>query len=160
MESLNELLEVVSQTLESSRDTADAMAVAKFGSHRAAQQLLQSPGQWRCSYEDDWWKILSFHGEAAGFVLPVTYDEEDGSLGTIFHTGVIPKFRGLGLSRVLLRLTVTTLMAAGVEKISCDTDTSNEPMIRAFTSEGWTRLAIREVPIPIGFAPGESGVSP
>lgn len=159
VESLDELVDVVSQTLEASRDFADAMAVAKFGAHRAAQRLIQSPREWKCSYEDDWWKILTFNDEAVGFVLPVTYDEENGSLGTIFHTGVVPKFRGLGLSRVLLRLTVTTLMPVGVQRIYCDTDASNEPMIRSFTSEGWTRLPVRDVPVPVDFAPGEPEAS-
>jgi ribosomal protein S18 acetylase RimI-like enzyme len=159
VKSLNELVEVVSQTLEVSHDIGDATAVAKLGARNAAQRLIHSPPQWKCSYEDDWWKILTFKGEAAGFVLPVTYDEENGSLGTIFHAGVIPKFRNLGLSRVLLRLTVTTLMAVGVQRIYCDTDASNEPMIRSFTSEGWTRLPLRQVPVPIDFAPGKSDAS-
>lgn len=154
-QSLDELVDVVSQTLGASRDYADAMAVAKFGARNAAQHLIHSPREWGCSYEDDWWKILTFNDEAAGFELPVTYDEENGSLGTIFHTGVVPKFRGLGLSRVLLRLTVTTLMAVGVQRIYCDTDASNEPMIRSFTSEGWTRLPVREVPVHADFTPGE-----
>lgn len=151
--SLGELIDVVSQVLAASRDYADSLAVAKFGARDAAQRLLQSPGEWRCSYDDDWWKILTLNGEAAGFVLPVAYDELNGSLGTIFHTGVVPRFRGLGLSRLLLRQTVTTLSSARVRRIFCDTDASNEPMIRSFTSEGWTRLPDREVPVPIGFAP-------
>jgi ribosomal protein S18 acetylase RimI-like enzyme len=158
-ETVDELLDVVSQTLDASRDPADASSVAKFGARQAAQRLLQSPREWKCSYEDDWWKILIFHGEAAGFVLPVTYDEENGSMGTIFHTGLVPRFRSLGLSRLLLRLTVTTLMSAGVLRIYCDTDASNEPMIRSFTSEGWTRLPVREVPVPVDFAPGEPDIS-
>jgi ribosomal protein S18 acetylase RimI-like enzyme len=154
--SRDELIDVVSQALEVTRDFADSLSVAKFGARHAAQRLIQSPREWKCSYEDDWWKILTFDGEAAGFVLPVTYDETNGSLGTIFHTGVVPRFRGLGLSRMLLRQTVITLMSAGVRRIYCDTDASNEPMIRSFRSEGWTRLPVREVPIPKDFMPGKS----
>jgi ribosomal protein S18 acetylase RimI-like enzyme len=153
--SLDELVDVVSQVLEASHDIADSMAVAKLGARNAAQRLIQSPREWKCSYEDGWWKVLTFDGEAAGFVLPVTYDEELGREGTIFHTGVVPRFRGLGLSHLLLRQTVATLMSAGVHRIYCDTDASNEPMIRSFTSEGWTRLPVREVPVPIDFASPE-----
>jgi ribosomal protein S18 acetylase RimI-like enzyme len=151
----DELVDVVSQALEASRDVADSTAVAKFGARNAAQRLIESPREWQCSYEDDWWKILTLNGEAAGFVLPVTYDEEHGCEGTIFHTGVIPRFRGLGLSRLLLRQTVTTLMSVGVQRIFCDTGASNEPMIRSFTSEGWTRLPARDVPVPLDFLPGK-----
>jgi ribosomal protein S18 acetylase RimI-like enzyme len=153
--SLDELVDVVSHVLDVTSDFADSMAVSKFGARNAAKRLIQAPREWKCSYEGDWWKILTFDGEAAGFVLPVSYDETNGSLGTIFHTGVVPRFRGLGLSRLLLRQTVTTLTSAGVGRIFCDTDASNEPMIRSFTSEGWTRLPVREVPIPVDFAPGE-----
>lgn len=156
-ESLDELVDVVAQALEVSRDVVDSMAVAKFGARDAAQRLIHSPGDWGCSYEDDWWKILTYNDEAAGFVLPVTYDDTNGALGTIFHTGVVPRFRGLGLSRLLLQHTVTTLISAGVERIFCDTDASNEPMIRSFTSEGWTRLPDREVPIPVDYTPAKLG---
>jgi RimJ/RimL family protein N-acetyltransferase len=154
--SLDQLVEVVSQVLEVSRGVTDSMAVKKFGPRGAAQRLVQSPREWKCSFEDGWWKILTFDAEPAGFVLPVTYDEESGSLGTIFHMGVVPAFRGHSLSRLLLRQTVTTLMSAGVGRIFCDTDAPNEPMIRSFASEGWTRLPIREVPIPVDFMPGAS----
>jgi ribosomal protein S18 acetylase RimI-like enzyme len=155
VETLHALADVVGQALAVSRDAVDSTTVAKLGAYEAAQRLLQSPRRWKCSYEIDWWKILTFVGEPAGFVLPVTYDEEKGSLGTIFHMGVVPRFRGLGLSRALLRETVTTLTSAGVSRIFCDTDASNEPMIRSFTSEGWTRLPVREVPMPLDFTPGE-----
>ncbi|MGB8179656.1 MAG: GNAT family N-acetyltransferase [Acidimicrobiales bacterium] len=152
--SLDELVDVVRQVLEVSRDAADSWAVARFGARDAAQRLIRAPGEWKCSYDENWWKILTVDGEAAGFVLPVTYDELDGSLGTIFHTGVVPRFRGLGLSRLLLRQAVNTLMTAGVQRIFCDTDATNEPMIRSFTSEGWTRLPPRDVPVPLDFTPG------
>jgi ribosomal protein S18 acetylase RimI-like enzyme len=150
---------VVAESLAVSPDTADQAAVRSMGSTVAARTLLDSAPKWRCSREADWWRLLCVLGEPVGFVLPVTYDEpaRAGILeGTIFHVGVTPDYRGRGLGRILLREAVRVLTANGVERIFCDTDETNAPMIRLFESEGWTRLPIREVPLPLGFAPGNT----
>jgi ribosomal protein S18 acetylase RimI-like enzyme len=146
-----DLVLIVGRVLETSSDVSDSTALAKFGSVGAAQRLLDAPPAWKCSHSVGWWRILEFNGQSAGFVLPVTFDELGGKLGTIFHMGVVPEYRGLGLSRLLLRHTVRTLFANGAERIFCDTGATNEPMIRSFTSEGWTSLGPREVPIPVDF---------
>jgi hypothetical protein len=46
-------------------------------------------------------------------------------------------------------------MNGGVRRIFCDTDETNAPMIHLFESEGWGRLPTREVPLPLGFDPGD-----
>jgi ribosomal protein S18 acetylase RimI-like enzyme len=151
-------VDVVAQTLAASPDTADKSSVTLIGPVVAARTLLESAPKWKVSREPDWWRLLCFRDEPIGFVLPVTYDETEraGLLeGTIFHMGVIPEFRGRGFGRLLLREAVRVLMDGGVRRIFCDTDETNAPMIRLFESEGWGRLPTREVPLPLGFEPGD-----
>ena len=143
-------LEVIASSLVDSPDNLDEARVAMQGAVEAARHLLDSVPAWGCSRESDWWKLLINKGDAVGFVLPVTYDDviRDGRhLGTIFHIGVLPNYRGRGYGRCL-RESVRTLMRSGAYRIFCDTDVSNAPMIQLFESEGWTRLPNREVPLP------------
>jgi ribosomal protein S18 acetylase RimI-like enzyme len=152
-------VDVVAQSLAASLDTSDIASVRSMGSVNAARTLLESAPKWKCSRGADWWQLICIGGEPAGFVLPVTFDDIDlraQSEGTIFHTGVTPAFRGRGLGRLLLRQAVRTLMGNGVGRIFCDTDASNAPMIHLFESEGWRRLPIREVPLPVGFEPRDT----
>jgi ribosomal protein S18 acetylase RimI-like enzyme len=152
-------VDVVARSLEASPDTSDITAVRSMGATVAARTLLASAPKWQCSHQPDWWRLVCYRGEPVGFVLPVTFDtttEPDRLEGTIFHTGVIPDYRGQGFGRILLRESVRVLTRGGVQRILCDTDEANAPMIHLFESEGWGRLPIREVPLPLGFAPGES----
>lgn len=151
------LIAVVARVFEDTVDRADVATVEELGSTEAARRLVNAPPLWRTSYEPEWWQVLHVDDEVAGFILPVTYDESDGRIGTIFHVGVLPAYRGQGLSRVLLRHTVHTLMGAGVERIFCDTAANNTPMIRSFEAEGWTRLADRVVPMPHHFVRDRDG---
>jgi ribosomal protein S18 acetylase RimI-like enzyme len=141
---------VVAAVVAASPDASDVAAVAALGPRGAARQLLEAPPAWGMSHGRDWWTVLSLHGEPAGFVLPVTYDNSarDGlDEATIFHMGVAPDHRGRGLGRVLLRRATRTLEAHGVWRIYCDTAAGNAPMIRLFESERWTRLAPHEQPV-------------
>jgi ribosomal protein S18 acetylase RimI-like enzyme len=150
-------VDVVAQSLTASDDTADRSSVTSMGPTVAARTLLASAPKWRVSREPDWWRLLCVREVPVGFVLPVMYDEVDhtGLLeGTIFHMGVIPEFRGRGYGRTLLREAVRVLTVGGIERILCDTDETNAPMIHLFESEGWVRLPTREVPLPLGFEPG------
>jgi ribosomal protein S18 acetylase RimI-like enzyme len=145
------LIATVAGMFEGSLDAADVAAAEELGPTEAARRLVHAPATWHTSYQAEWWQLVFVEDAVAGFVLPVTYDESDGRVGTIFHMGVLANYRGRGLSRVLLRYTVRTLIDAGVERIFCDTAASNTPMIRAFENEKWTRLAEREVPMPHHF---------
>ena len=133
-----------------SPDASDVAAVAALGARDAARQLLEAPPAWGMSHRREWWALLSRDGEAAGFVLPVTYDDSARiglDEGTIFHLGVAPDHRGRGLGRLLLRRATRTLAAHGVWRIYCDTAAENAAMIRLFTSERWRRLAPHEQPV-------------
>jgi ribosomal protein S18 acetylase RimI-like enzyme len=118
-------------------------------------RLLEAPPISGFSREVGWWTLLAFHGEAAAFVLPVTYDNctrHGLDEATIFHMGVLPEHRGRGLGRALLRQATRTLVTHGVWRISCDTAANNAPMIHLFASEGWHLLAPHERPVSaLGF---------
>jgi ribosomal protein S18 acetylase RimI-like enzyme len=148
--------DVVAQCLSVSLDTSDQEAVTSVGPSNAARTLLTSSPKWQVSREADWWRLLCYRDEPAGFVLPVMYDARGraGLEGTIFHMGVVPEYRGRGFGRLLLREAVRVLMSGDVRRIFCDTDEDNAPMIHLFESEGWKRLPIREVSLPLGFEPG------
>lgn len=158
-ESDNRLFEVVSESLAVSMDPSDVAAVNAIGAEEASRELLRAVPKWGCSKSSGWWQLLIDHGEAVGFVLPVTYDDSvrDGnSLGTIFHMGVVPAYRSRGFGRLLLRKATQTLMGSAVRRIYCDTAVANAPMIHLFESEGWTRLPNREVPVPEVFVRGKT----
>jgi ribosomal protein S18 acetylase RimI-like enzyme len=152
-------VDLVAKCLESSLDTSDQVAVQSMGPTVAALTLLESAPEWQVSRELDWWRMICYQDEPVGFVLPVTFDvmgRAGVSEGTIFHTGVTPDSRGRGFGRLLVREAVRILMGCGVRRIFCDTDETNAPMIHLFESEGWGRLPIREVPLPLGFTPGDT----
>ena len=152
-------VDVVAKSLTASLDTSDKAAVRSMGSTIAARTLLESAPKWKVSREAEWWRLLCYQGEPVGFVLPVTFDlmvRAGLPEGTIFHMGVIPDLRGRGFGRLLLREAVRILMDSGIQRIFCDTDETNAPMIHLFESEGWGRLPFREVPLPLGFTPGDT----
>jgi ribosomal protein S18 acetylase RimI-like enzyme len=152
-------VDVVAKCLAASLDTSDSVAVQSMGSITAARTLLDSAPKWQVSREADWWRLLLYQDVIVGFVLPVTFDvmvRAGVPQGTIFHIGVTPDSRGRGFGRILLREAVRILMGSGVRRIFCDTDETNAPMIHLFESEGWGRLPIREVPLPLGFTPGDA----
>lgn len=151
-------VDVIALVLDASDDPADAASVCAVGAERAAELLLAAPPMWACHYEPSWWELVVVEGEPAGFVLPVVFDDADGTgacTGTIFHMGVVKAYRGQGLARALLRRATSTLLAHGAWRLFCDTGAGNAAMIGAFEAEGWTRLADREVPLPVLFTPGD-----
>jgi ribosomal protein S18 acetylase RimI-like enzyme len=141
---------VVFDSLFSSLDISDIARVTSLGVAEAARTVLASVPGWGCTWRTGWWKLLNYRSEPVGFVLPVTYDDTfrgGRPLGTIFHIGVVPAFRGYGFGRLLLRDATRTLMSNGAYRIFCDTDVTNAPMIHLFESEGWRRLPDRAVPL-------------
>jgi ribosomal protein S18 acetylase RimI-like enzyme len=140
--------ELVAAVLADSSGPEDSHAVEVLGADEAGRRILAlAPGY---SYLPDRWQVLAVEGEPAGFVLPVTFDDcaQDGlDEATIYHMGVSPSHRGVGIGRLLLRRAVRLLLRHGVWRVSCDTPTNNEPMIHLFETEGWTRLPEHERPI-------------
>jgi hypothetical protein len=96
-----EPVSLVATVLETSPGPEDRHAVETLGSEQAARNVLAlAPG---FSYLTDRWHVLMVNAEAAGFVLPVTYDgcSRDGlDEATSYHMRVAPTHRG-GRSRPL-----------------------------------------------------------
>jgi GNAT superfamily N-acetyltransferase len=115
------LVGVVAGALAASPDACDAAAVAVSGAELAAPRLLDAPPARGVSRQAGRWSMLTFHGKAAAFVLPVTYDNcaRDGlDEATIFHMGVLPEHRGRGLGRLLLRQATPPVRIRGVAPAS------------------------------------------
>jgi GNAT superfamily N-acetyltransferase len=141
-------IELVAAVLASSPGPEDCQAVEALGPDEAAHRTLElSPG---FSYLAARWHVLIVDDEPAGFVLPVVYDgcaREGRDEATIYHMGVAPAHRGVGIGRLLLRHATRLLVSHGVWRIFCDTPEANEPMIHLFLDEAWTRLPRHARPI-------------
>jgi ribosomal protein S18 acetylase RimI-like enzyme len=142
------IIEIMAAVLPTSLDPADRRAAELHGPDGAAARLLDlaSVG---FRWEPEWWQIVIVGGSPAGCVLPVVFDEageDGGDEGTIFHMGVVPRFRGRRLGTLLLARGTDTLLGHGVWRVFCDTASTNAPMIEAFTNQGWTRREERDVP--------------
>ena len=142
--------ELVAAVLANSAGPEDRLSVDELGPEEAARRTLGlSPG---FSYLQQRWQVLNAGDEPAGFVLPVIYDgcARNGlDEATIYHMGVAPAHRGAGIGRLLLRRATRLLVDHGVWRIFCDTAETNEPMIRLFVQEGWTRLPRHERPVTV-----------
>jgi len=133
------LAEALSEVLATSLDSADQLAVAENGAHRAATVLLalSSP---HFEQEPDWWQLAQTQGgEPVGFVLCSIFARSGGQPpeGTIFYMGVLPVHRGNRYGRELLDQATRTLIRIGVSRILCDTAACNTPMIAAFRNAGY-----------------------
>lgn len=95
-----------------------------------------------CPGERDWWRVATDReGVPAGFIVPsaTPYHRNVGYLG------VLPGFRGQGLVDDLLGEVTRIHAAAGAERITATTDTTNLPMVAAFDRAGYRVTEIRLV---------------
>ncbi len=141
-------VELVADVLSCSPGPEDRQAVESLGAEEAARRILTLA--YGFSYLPERWHVLMVEEHAAGFVLPVVYEDcsRDGlDEATIYHMGVAPAHRGSGIGRLLLRRATRVLVSHGVWRIFCDTPATNEPMIHLFEQEGWTRLPPYERPV-------------
>jgi ribosomal protein S18 acetylase RimI-like enzyme len=148
-----DLQSLIATALSASLDPRDRATVAGQGATATAQAMLADAAAgkaYRC--EREWWSLIRIEGEPAGFVLPVVFTgaERNGvDEGTIYHIGVVPKWRGRGLGGLLLARGANVLLAHGVWQISADTAAENGPMIRIFEHQNW----IRQPEITVGLHP-------
>ena len=135
------LVSVMADVLASSLDAADVDAVRNHGAAVAVSRLLDMADA-AFRWEAQWWQVLAIHGDPAGCVLPVLYrrsERRGENEGTIYHMGVRPDYRGQHFGQLLLAQATNTLLALGVWRLYCDTASNNQPMLRAFTEQGWTQ---------------------
>ena len=96
----------------------------------------------RCPGERDWWLVATDNeGISVGFIVPsaTPYDRNVGYLG------VLPDYRGRGLVDDLLGEVTLIHAAAGAERITATTDTTNLPMAAAFDRAGYQVTEVRLV---------------
>jgi ribosomal protein S18 acetylase RimI-like enzyme len=86
------------------------------------------------------WRIASLEGKPFGVVMP---DPLSDGTGSFYYISVVPRFRGMGLGKVLLEEGLTLLKAAGVSTYIGSTAKTNKPMIRVFRKAGCKKLTER-----------------
>ena len=68
---------------------------------------------------------------------------ESGVRGMIGMIGVVPKFRGKGVSRHILQAGMQHLSSVGLAEIGLEVDGNNDPAVRLYNSTGFKTLGER-----------------
>jgi len=133
----------VAEIMTTGPDESDQAAVSELGSQRAARELLEVDLEY-FQIEPKWWRMaLNSDGNPVGIVLPVLFRQErqwkEGKpQGTIYCMGVLPQHRGNDYGRELLNEATRLFIERECWRVFCDASATNEPMLRAFRSAGYT----------------------
>jgi mycothiol synthase len=85
-----------------------------------------------------------FEGESpAGYCWTVMVPAESGVRGMIGMIGVVPQFRGKGVSRHILQAGMKHLRSVGLAEIGLEVDGNNDPAVRLYNSTGFKTLGER-----------------
>jgi len=88
--------------------------------------------------------LFLFEGDVpAGYCWTVMAPVDNGVRGMIGMIGVVPQFRGKGVSRHILQAGMKHLRSAGLSEIGLEVDGNNDPAIRLYTSTGFKKLGER-----------------
>jgi len=83
---------------------------------------------------------LLFHGEyLAGYCWTLLMSDGHRRQGVIGSIGLVPEFRGRGISRAILAAGMVYLRSAGADYIRLEVDGANEPAIRLYQSMGFQK---------------------
>ncbi len=122
----------------------DVFAVIASTAHRRDISDLLEVGKQEFDYLVRWaedafdprvWWLAYLDGTIAGFVFPQIYPDEK-RLGSVWHIGVLPEFRGKGFGKILHARALETLRILGAERYTGSTEPHNEAMLRVFRSNG------------------------
>lgn len=94
--------------------------------NRIREFLLNNPG-------------LSFCFKEGNRIVGTSLCGHDYRRGHIYHTAVLPEYRGRGIGRMLVKRNLEQLKAAGIEKCHLFVFADNEPGNSFWRSTGWTR---------------------
>jgi ribosomal protein S18 acetylase RimI-like enzyme len=123
-----ELGEVILRTYEDSRDCPRLRGVRRIediiAGHKASGIF--------CPEE---WAIYYLRGKAAGCTL--INDSASGEDAELVYFGVVPEFRGIGISRLMLRDGAAQLLCRGKRRLSLAVDARNDFACRLYESEGF-----------------------
>lgn len=108
-------------------------------------------------------------GQPAGFVLIGWREELGRKMAWNGGTGVVPKFRGQGLSKRLLLEAIRRVKGAGADSLTLEAMTVNDRAIRAYRSCGFEKvdqlhiLQLKEdftnIPFPVSQFPGYTEIT-
>jgi len=81
--------------------------------------------------------------EPAGYCWTIKVPSENGVRGMIGMIGVLPGYRGKGVSRHILHAGMKYLRSAGMLEICLEVDGNNDPAVRLYKSTGFKTLGER-----------------
>ena len=88
--------------------------------------------------------LFLFDGEnPAGYCWTVMVPAESGVRGVIGMIGVVPQYRGKGMSRHILLAGMQHLRSAGLAEIGLEVDGDNDPAVRLYISTGFEKTGER-----------------
>ncbi|MDN5767020.1 MAG: GNAT family N-acetyltransferase [Humibacillus sp.] len=125
-------------------DAHDAATVGRVGFDAACEEALA------LLLDSDPVDCLRLAFDAADRVVGlVSFRAMLGGRALVLFVGVGCEHRGHHYAAELVRLATHALVAEGATVLIADTDTTNQPMVRAFRDAGWPRTETR-----IDFVPG------
>ena len=84
-------------------------------------------------------RLLFYGGELAGYCWTLLVSDGRSRHGVIGSMGLTPRFRGLGVSKPLLRSGMAYLESAGADRIRLEVDAENAPAMRLYQSMGFAQ---------------------
>ena len=88
--------------------------------------------------------LFLFEGDnPAGYCWTVMVPADSGVRGMIGMIGVVPQFRGKGVSRHILQAGMKHLRSVGLAEIGLEVDGNNDPAVRLYNSTGFKTLGER-----------------
>ena len=82
-------------------------------------------------------------GLPAGYCWTLMVPSENGLRGAIGMIGVMPDYRGQGVSRHILHAGMRYLHSIGISEVGLEVDGNNAPAIRLYTSTGFKKIGER-----------------
>jgi len=88
--------------------------------------------------------LFLFEGDRpAGYCWTVIVPSDNGLRGTIGMIGVVPEYRGKGVSRHVLHAGMQYLRSIGMAEVGLEVDGNNDPAVRLYTSMGFKKMGER-----------------
>jgi mycothiol synthase len=88
--------------------------------------------------------LFLFEGDRpAGYCWTVMVPSDNGPRGIIGMIGVVPDYRGKGVSRHVLHAGMQHLRSIGMAEVGLEVDGNNDPAIRLYTSTGFKKTGER-----------------
>ena len=88
--------------------------------------------------------LFLFDGDSpAGYCWTILVPAEHGARGVIGMVGVVPQYRGKGVSRHILHAGIKHLRSLGLAEVGLEVDRDNDPAVRLYTSTGFKETGER-----------------